>query len=416
MKILKLILGIFFLINASFCFSQKAKSSTVNAFTYNIPENYIPKGYDSYFSKITLPENPIGIFVNDVYHSDHLEINYNAFFKEDIYNNLFASIDGLSKEKEYNNADLIIEAIIMNPRIDIIVKKEKPLVDYKGRQYQTPHSYNYSYGFEILFKITSQRNKEQIFSKKIKSSSKYKINSKNDRIIFFEKKNEAIKYAIKYIENTIITGEIYKDLMSSLGNNSQLKSDIQFSNYNAFYYLYKVSNKKKHTKIEPLNNSVSSFISQVKSVTQKDYNKIKNKENDKFKSQLSFEDNEDIKAYKLSSSKKSNIELINLVLNFEQSMNSINDFSNPETKAEKTIAWSALINNAHAFFMIGDFNKSLFYFNKAEDIDYNNDKTSGFKSKAISKKNKLKKFYNEQNQIKDDVNNIYLEFLKTFNL
>jgi hypothetical protein len=355
---LKVRLIIFFIINTVLCFSQKAKSSVVYSNTYSIPKTYIPNKYKSYYSQITLPKKPIQINVNGVYNSDHLKIEFNTFFKEGLYENLFSSIEGLVKEKESDNADLIINALIKNPNINIIIKKEKPFMDYKGRSYETPHTYSYTYGFEIEFKINSQKEKKNIFYKKINSTSKYRVNVK-DRIVAFEKEEDAIKYAVKLINKTIITGELYKGLMGSLGGKSVLKSELQFSNYNDFYYLYKVSRKKKHNKIELLNNYVDLFKSDLKAISKNTYKKTKNDKNDNFKSQLLYENDEKVKAYKLASSKKYNIKLINRVLKFEKSMNLINDFSNPETKAEKAIAWSALINNAHVFFMIGDFNKSL---------------------------------------------------------
>lgn len=410
---MKNLLIIIFILTSSFSFSQKAKSSLVYAHTYAIPPNYLPKGYDSYYSKITLPKKPIQVFVNNEYHSDLSKIQFNTFFKEDIYKNLFSSITGLMKEKEYDNADLIIDATVMNPKINIKIEEEKPLVDYKGRAYKTPHSYNYSYAFEIDFTINSRTDKKNIFSYKTSSSEKYKPTIK-DRIVFFEKKEDAINYSVKLIDQTIITGELYKLLMKSLGGKSSFKRQIQFSKYEHPYYFYKVSRKKKHPKIEPLNNAVDLFISKIKIIGKSTYKQTKSNENNNFKTQIQNENNKNVVAYKFPASTKSNPKLINLVLKFEKTMNSMNNFSNLENKAEKAMAWSTMINNAHAFFIIGDFEKALNYFNKAEIIDKKN--TIGFKNKMMSKIKRLKMFYDDQNNIKNDVNNIYLDYIRNFKL
>lgn len=409
----KILIILFFIAICSH--AQKAKSKALYVTTYSIPEWYVSNEYNSFSAKINLPKNAVKVFVDGKYHSDlQSKLQFNTFFKEDLYTNQFSAINGLTrvfKEADFSDRTLKIVANILKPRANIVIKERKGPMNKKAKNTKGSFSYDLGYSYEIEFLIISNKTNETLFRHVIKRKDKYRFSLSNKkRKAFFDTKSDATNSAVKYIPKTIVITEMYKSLMKELGGKSSLKSKVQFQRHkNSFFYFYKVSKQKKHPLIKELNEIIVQFKDNTKKLHSKNRKSVKIVANKNFKNELNNID----KKHQVPFEYKLSKDYLNLTLNLEGSLNAIYDKLDIKDKIQKRLAWACMINNAHAFYSLGDFERSLQYFDKAKLIDYNQKKTVGFKSKMLKKRNKLDLFY-ENNELKKEVNMIYFDFLKSF--
>lgn len=393
-------------------YAQKAKSKVFYTNTYSIPNWYITKDYSAFHAKINLPEDNIQVFVNGKLHSKlKNKIQFNSFFNEDSYTNQFSNINGLTRIfKESNSMGALkIVANVLKPRINVTVESTQKSKMKKDSNEK--FRYEFAYSYEIEFLIISDKTKKVLFKDHIEQSN-YKYNfslGNKERIALFDKREDAVNYAVNYIPKTLVVTDMYKSLMKELGGQSSLRNKVQFQNKNSFFYLYRLSKKKKHVLIQELNEVVKQFRKDTKKNNYKTTKSVNIASSNNLRNELDNLNKTHQVPYEYGLSK----DYLNLVKEFEKSMNTIYEKLDTDDKIQKRIAWACMINNAHVFYSLGDFVSSLKYFDKAEKIDYNIKKTKAFKSKMLNERNKLDLFY-EKDQLKKDVNVIYFGFLKSF--
>ncbi len=394
-------------------FSQKEKAKAVYAYTYSIPEWYIPKEYLNYYAKINLPKDNVKVFVDGVYSSDLPDkISFNTFFDEKLYTNTFSGIKGFTRfydQADFSDLTIQVVANIMHPKINIKTKGQRSYS--KASKVEKPFSYELYFSYEIEFLIISEKDKKVLYKHIAKNSGRYYFPQSIKREVRFKDKKETVKYAKKMISKTDIVSVMLKSIMTALGGKSEIRKKIQFlKNKNSFFYFYKLSKQKKHPLIKKMNDTILKYIKDIKKRNEIERKIIKEENSALFKTKKNK------KKYQLLSSLELSKEYHTLVLKLEKDLNNIYSNLDLKDKVEKRIAWACMINIAEAFYSIGDFKTALKYSDKAKLIDYKTKKTEAFRTSIIRKRNKLNIFYTADGKIKKDVNFIYLRYLKHFSI
>lgn len=392
-------------------FSQKEKAKSLYAYTYSVPEWYIPNNYSNYYAKINLSKDYIKVFA-DKEHILNLDnkIGFNAFFKKRIYTNMFSAIRGFTRlydQSDFSDSTIEIVANVINPRL-IIKTKEKPIYSKKSKDVK-PFSYELYFSYEIEFLVISVKDKKVLYKHIENSGNRFNFSSKVKRELKFKDKNQMIGYVTRLIPKTDIISEMLKSIMADLGLNSVFRRKSQFiKNKNSFFYFYKLSKQKKYPLIKKMNDTISKYMTDVKNQNKIERKIIKEKD------AISFNLEKNKTSVYLPASVELSKKYRDLALKLEKDLTSIYANLDLKDKVEKKIAWACMINIAKAFYSIGDFKTALKYFDKAKLIDFKTKKTEAFRANMIRRRDKLNIFYAEDGKIKKDVNSIYLRYLKDF--
>lgn len=385
--------------------AQKAKSKPVYAYTYSIPEWYITNEYSGYYGELNLSKDYIKIYegkehVANSYH----KLRFNAFFNKKAYTNYFSTIPGLERVKDpfdYSGQMVKLVANVIDPRINIAINKKTSLKAEK------PYSYGLSYSYKIELLVISDKTKKVLFRDVFKQNVSY-YEQQNKA---FSQKGAAINYILKTLPKSLIFTEMTKSLMKDLGGNYLKRKMLFLTNKNLFFYYFTLTKQRKYPLIKELNEFVSQFRTDMKKSNSNHYKEIKenSKVNYNIKNKLKDEN-----TYQTPYEYGLPISYFGLVQGFVKNLNAIYKKTDINNKVQKKIAWVCMINSANAFNSIGDFQSASQYYEKAKQIDYNSKITELYSAKMNKKRNKLNIFYTEDNNLRTDINEIYLKALKTF--
>ncbi|MGO4771075.1 hypothetical protein ACEN2I_05390 [Flavobacterium sp. W22_SRS_FK3] len=404
--------------------AQAYKSENINFNTYVFPTSYIPKDYLNYGVKINLSESPISVIIDGEKKSSRDPLSYHGgefFFSE---KELIRLIVGTANEENIKMGFVptILELGHTNQPIEaknhFIIDVSFENVVYgaditENKSLETPFTYTIYYSYDTVFKIINSYSKEVIMEKKDSTYNKVLSYSFEGYIPGFKTKPEAVNYLIANIDKGF-TNDVVNNIKLYLRPKLDFWLDVQYSQDRCFFS--RISKEDKNPLFLKLNQDVDAIEKWSRQKTEPMFDDALLSANTEFIQKNNLTINKDQSIYFNDQTRLMNYKNFltdkKVFTDFILKMNQYTQQLDANDKGQKVALWACYANIASGFYVLGNYNSSLEYIQKARALDYQERQIKNIEDKVTEMQNKYNIFFDTNGEIKKDVNYLYFRYLR----